>query len=67
MSAASTFVATHGDLRAVMETILLAPEFLAEEHRRSKVKRPAVLIGGLARALEADPDAVADTMEWEIE
>ncbi len=54
--AASVFLRTRGDLRAVMRTILLSPEFLLyPHHRASKVKRPLVLMASLARALGADP------------
>ena len=66
-SAARTFLETDGDLRAVMQQILTAPDFFAEQHRRSKVKRPAVLIASLARTLDADPDAVAASVQWQIE
>ncbi len=51
--AASTFAATDGNLRAVMRTILLSPEF-AEGHIREKVKRPLVLIASLVRAARVE-------------
>ncbi len=55
-AAAATFLATGGDLRAVMETILLSPEFLEEPaNRGAKVKRPLHLMASLARAVHADP------------
>jgi hypothetical protein len=55
-AAADTYLATGGDLRAVMETILLSPEFLDEPaYRGTKVKRPPHLFASLARALGADP------------
>ena len=66
-AAAQTFRSTNGDLAKVMETILLSPEFLDQTaHRRNKVKRPAVLIGSLARALGFDVDTVAANVELEI-
>lgn len=62
-AAAETFTATGGDLRAVMETILLSPEFLDDiDTRGTKYKRPAVLIASLARALAANPLDVASTV-----
>jgi uncharacterized protein (DUF1800 family) len=67
-AAARTFGATGGDLAAVMSTILFSPEFLHRmTSRRSKVKRPAVLIGSLARTLRADPVAVTPGMLWQLE
>ena len=54
--AAGTFTATDGDLRAVMETILLSPEF-ARGHIREKVKRPLVFVASLIRATRVDIQA----------
>jgi len=55
-AATATYLATDGDLRAVMETILLSPEFLQDPtNRRVKVKRPHHLLASAARALGADP------------
>jgi len=55
-AATDAYLATGGDLRAVMETILLSPEFLADPaNRRSKVKRPLHLMASLARATHAEP------------
>ncbi len=66
-SCAHTFRTRGGDLAAVMETILLSPEFLDRvEHRRNKVKRPAVLIASLARALGADAEAVLAVVESQL-
>jgi uncharacterized protein (DUF1800 family) len=54
-AAVATYLASDGDLRAVMETILLSPEFLDRPaYRKTKVKRPMHLIPSLARALGAD-------------
>lgn len=56
-AAAATFLATGGDLRAVLATILESPEFLHHpEHRGTKMKRPLQFVASLARALGADPD-----------
>ncbi len=51
--ARDTFLATGGDLREVMRTILTSPDFL-QEHYREKVKRPLVLAASLVRATGAD-------------
>lgn len=54
--AASTFLATGGDIRAVLETILLSDEFLSSAaNRGSKLKRPLHQLVSAARALGADP------------
>jgi uncharacterized protein (DUF1800 family) len=54
--AAATYLATDGDVRAVMETILLSDDFLYDPlNRGSKVKRPHHLMASVARALGADP------------
>ena len=55
-AAANTFLATGGDLRAVMATFLLSPEFLDRpEYRQSKTKRPLHFLASMARATGADP------------
>ncbi len=56
---AATYLATDGDLRATLETLLLSPEFLQHpEYRATKTKRPLHTMTSLARALGADPAAV---------
>jgi len=51
---ADTFMKTDGDLRAVMETMLLSKEFLSEGAWRSKVKSPLEMVASSLRALDAD-------------
>jgi uncharacterized protein (DUF1800 family) len=54
-AAIDTYLSTSGDLRAVLQTILLSPEFLEHaQYRKAKVKRPMHLVPSLARALDAD-------------
>lgn len=54
--AAGVFLGSGGNLRAVVETILLSPEFLVyPHHRRAKVKRPLHFFASTIRALGADP------------
>jgi len=49
-----TFRETHGDLRAVMKTILTSPEFLSVDAYRAKVKSPFEFIVSAVRATGAD-------------
>ena len=51
---ADTFLKTDGDLRAVMETMLLSKEFLSQGSWRSKVKSPLEMVASSLRALDAD-------------
>jgi uncharacterized protein (DUF1800 family) len=55
---AATFTKTGGDLRAVMETLLLSREFMSEGAWQAKVKTPFELVTSALRALEAE---VSDT------
>jgi uncharacterized protein (DUF1800 family) len=51
---AATFTKTGGDLRAVMETLLLSREFMSEGAWQAKVKTPFELVVSALRALNAD-------------
>ena len=51
---AATFSKTGGDLRAVMETLLLSREFMSEGAWQAKVKTPFELVTSALRALDAD-------------
>jgi len=55
---AATFTKTGGDLRAVLETLLLSREFMSEGAWQAKVKTPFELVTSALRALDAD---VTDT------
>jgi uncharacterized protein (DUF1800 family) len=55
---AAVFRRTDGDLRAVMETMLLSREFLSEGAWHAKVKSPLEMVVSALRALNAD---VTDT------
>ena len=50
---AATFTRTGGDLRAVMETLLLSREFMSEGAWQAKVKTPFELVASALRALDA--------------
>jgi uncharacterized protein (DUF1800 family) len=52
--ATDTFRETHGDLRAVMTTILTSSEFLSADAYRAKVKSPFEFIVSAVRATGAD-------------
>lgn len=54
--AASTFTSSGGDIRAVMRTILLAPEMFEEASYRAMVKAPVEIVVGASRALEVPTD-----------
>jgi uncharacterized protein (DUF1800 family) len=56
---AATFSRTGGDLRAVMETLVLSGEFLSEGAWQAKVKSPLEMVVSSLRALNAD---VTDTV-----
>ena len=50
---ARTYRETDGDIRAMLRTIVTAPEFWSEESRRAKIKKPLELVASAARALDA--------------
>ena len=51
---ANRFLATDGDLRAVMETLLLSREFLSEGAWQAKMKSPLEVVVSSLRALNAE-------------
>jgi len=55
--AAHTFLKSKGDVRAVLKTILISPEFYSQAAYRAKVKSPLELVASSMRALGADTDA----------
>jgi uncharacterized protein (DUF1800 family) len=56
---AATFIASDGDIRAVIRTMVSAPAFLSKGAWRAKVKSPFELVVSALRALDGD---VSDTM-----
>jgi uncharacterized protein (DUF1800 family) len=50
--AAATFQRTDGDIRAVLTTIVTAPEFWSAEAYRAKIKTPLELVASAMRALD---------------
>lgn len=61
---AATFQSTHGDIQAVMRTMIYSPEFWSAEARRSKVKSPFELAVSSLRALDADVTPSRDLYNW---
>jgi uncharacterized protein (DUF1800 family) len=51
---AKTFLATDGDLREVMRTMIYSPEFWDAANFRSKVKSPLEMVASAIRAVGAD-------------
>ena len=51
---AQSFQKSHGDLRAVVETMLWSPEFWSQGAYRAKIKTPFELLASAARATNAD-------------
>jgi uncharacterized protein (DUF1800 family) len=61
--ASATFRRTHGDIRAVVRTIVTSPEFFASASYRTKVKSPFELVVSTMRAMNAQPDATPRTSQ----
>ena len=55
--AARTFLATAGDVRATLTTIVTSPEFFSPDSYRAKIKTPLELVASAARAAGARPIA----------
>ena len=54
---AATYLRTDGDIRAMLRTIVAAPEFVSSEAYRAKVKTPFEFVASAVRALGATVDA----------
>jgi uncharacterized protein (DUF1800 family) len=54
---AATYTRTDGDVKAMLRTIVEAPEFWSEDAYRAKVKPPLEFVASAARALSASVDA----------
>jgi uncharacterized protein (DUF1800 family) len=59
--AAQTFLQTDGDIREVMRTIILSPEFNSPAAYRAKVKTPFELVVSAARLMNAPADTTGHT------
>jgi len=63
-SAAQTFLATHGSIRATLQTILDRPEFWAPQTRGVKFKRPMHFVVSALRAANARTDAAPALVDY---
>jgi len=61
--AAATFTSSHGDLRAVVRTILTSPEFLGADARRAKVKTPFEFTVSALRSTRAEITSAAAVVQ----
>ena len=59
--AAQTFLATDGDIREVVRSIITSPEFFSQQAFRGKVKSPFEVVVSAMRALNAKPDSTPRT------
>ena len=61
---AQTFIATHGDVKAVLWTLAESPEFWAPASRRQKIKSPFEVATSSLRTLGAEVTDPVDTVRW---
>jgi uncharacterized protein (DUF1800 family) len=54
---ATAYIATEGDVTAMLRTIVESPEFWAEDAYRAKIKKPFEFVASATRALGASVDA----------
>ena len=58
------YMATGGDIRSVMKTMIYSPEFWSKQTYRAKVKTPFELVASTARALNADVAIPLPLAQW---
>lgn len=61
---AQTYVKTDGDIREMLRTIFVSPEFNSQEAYRAKVKRPFELAISAVRTLGADTNGGPQFHQW---
>jgi len=61
---AETFEATDGDIRAVLHTMIVSPEFWSKDAYRAKIKTPFELVASAARAAGAEADLPLTLVQW---
>jgi uncharacterized protein (DUF1800 family) len=61
---AQTFQESDGDIKAVMHTMIYAPEFWSRDAYRAKIKTPFELVVSAARALGTDVDMPQPLVGW---
>jgi uncharacterized protein (DUF1800 family) len=65
--AAATFRRTDGDLREVVRTIVMSPEFFSRDVYGAKIKSPLELVLSTRRALAAPVDTAAEVVDHLME
>jgi len=61
--ATQVYLATDGDIREVLRSIITSPEFFSQQAFRSKVKSPFEVVVSAMRALNAAPDSTPRTAQ----
>jgi uncharacterized protein (DUF1800 family) len=51
----ATYMATYGDIKAILQTLVESPEFNSQRYFRNKVKTPAEFVASAFRATATDP------------
>jgi uncharacterized protein (DUF1800 family) len=59
-----TFLKTDGDIREVLRTMFMSPEFFAAEHYRAKIKTPFEMTVSAVRAIGADTNGNPQFHRW---
>ncbi len=62
--AAAVFKSTEGDIREVVRSILISPEFYSPLYYRNKVKSPLELVASTIRATGTSTDAASPLIQW---
>jgi len=58
------FLATEGDIRAVLRTMIESPEFWSREAYRAKIKKPFELVASAVRAVGGDVEVPLPLVQW---
>jgi uncharacterized protein (DUF1800 family) len=61
---AQTYESTDGDIRAVLHTMIYAPEFWSRDAYRAKIKTPFELVASAARAMGAESELPLALVQW---
>jgi uncharacterized protein (DUF1800 family) len=61
---AKSFTSSNGDIRAVLRTMIYAPEFWSKDAYRAKVKTPFELVASTSRALNAESTITLPLSQW---
>ena len=59
-----TYLATDGDIRAVLQAMIYSPEFWSHDVYRAKIKTPFELVVSAARAVNADVSVPLPMVQW---